>query len=163
MQVRSATICDFAELREGLVFIVAGGITRVRRASFPAPAAIYLAITLELLQADRAFPVQLEVTLDGPTGERVMQMTAAIQAGPSAELELDEATLATLPIDLRQMAIPAPGWYVPGSRLTEPRGPRSEFRADLVPGAEDHGSHRCQSDGGIAAELGAGSSPFRGV
>lgn len=85
MQVRSAVICDFAELREGLLFLVAGGITRVRREAFPAPAGIYLALTLELGPADRAFPQAVEITLEGPAGERVMQVTGGIQPGVAAE------------------------------------------------------------------------------
>jgi len=35
MKLEAALLCDFAEVREGLLFVVAGGITRVARASLP--------------------------------------------------------------------------------------------------------------------------------
>ena len=35
MELTTALLCDHVQVREGLLFIVAGGITRLRRPSYP--------------------------------------------------------------------------------------------------------------------------------
>ena len=46
MDIRVATLCDFAQVREGLLFVSSAGITRVYRESFPAPIGVMLALVL---------------------------------------------------------------------------------------------------------------------
>ena len=45
--VRSAMLCDFAQVREGLLFVSSGGITRVAAPALGAPVSISVAGELE--------------------------------------------------------------------------------------------------------------------
>ena len=47
--VRSAMLCDFAQVREGLLFVSSGGITRVAAPALGAPVSISVAGKLEVL------------------------------------------------------------------------------------------------------------------
>lgn len=47
MQLASAILCDFAQVREGLLFVSGGGITRIWRETFPAAAGVSLALVFE--------------------------------------------------------------------------------------------------------------------
>ena len=47
--VRSAMLCDFAQVREGLLFVSSGGITRVAAPALGAPVSISVAGELEVL------------------------------------------------------------------------------------------------------------------
>ena len=48
-QVRSAILCDFAQVREGLVFISSGGITRIAAPQPGSPVQFFAACDLEVL------------------------------------------------------------------------------------------------------------------
>ena len=41
MTISTAILCDFAEVRDNLLFVVAGGVTRLFRAEWPGPMNVY--------------------------------------------------------------------------------------------------------------------------
>ncbi len=46
MKITSAILCDFAQTRDGLLFVSSGNITRVWREVYPAPLGVMLALSL---------------------------------------------------------------------------------------------------------------------
>ena len=48
MEIRVATICDFAQVRDGLLSVISAGITRVWRSQYPAPLGVMLALVFEV-------------------------------------------------------------------------------------------------------------------
>lgn len=110
MQVAAAFLCDFAEVREGLLFALGGGITRLWRDAFPASMEASLALLLELHQTEGATQHQLQVLVQGEDGQRVGEVKAAFQMG-AAEVDVGENLLLPIALDLRPARLPAPGSY----------------------------------------------------
>lgn len=77
--VRSALLCDFAQVREGLLFISSGGITRVAAAGPGAPVSICVAGELEVmpLEASSAHEITFKVNAV-ETSELVWEATLSI-------------------------------------------------------------------------------------
>lgn len=110
MQVAAAFLCDFAEVREGLLFALGGGITRLWRDAFPASMEASLALLLELHQTEGATQHQLQVLVQGEDGQRVGEVKAAFQMG-AAEVDVGENLLLPIALDLRPARLPASGSY----------------------------------------------------
>jgi hypothetical protein len=56
MRIIAGVLCDYAEVREGLLTIVSAGITRLWRAELPAPMGVFLALQVEVEANERPFP-----------------------------------------------------------------------------------------------------------
>lgn len=110
MQLAAAFLCDFAEVREGLLFALGGGITRLWRDAFPASMEASLALLLELHQTEGATQHQLQVLVQGEDGQRVGEVKAAFQMG-AAEVDVGENLLLPITLDLRPARLPASGSY----------------------------------------------------
>jgi hypothetical protein len=65
--VRSAILCDFAQVREGLLFVMSGGITRVLVPNPESPVSFYVAGQIELASSEIAptHNVEFKVTHPG--------------------------------------------------------------------------------------------------
>ena len=109
MHLRTAILCDFAQVREGLLFVASGGISRVIRPSYPAPASFALALMLELDAVEVREPHEIRVRImaaDEPIGE----MTAGFQIN-DADLHPGERQNIPVPVNLHNVPLPAPGGY----------------------------------------------------
>lgn len=112
MRIDCALLCDAATVREGLLHILGGGITRVQRPSYPAPLGMTLAmrILVHPTEFDRAH--QLEVQLQGEDGQRVAGLDATFQAGNSGDLAPGEEASLALPLAFPEVVqLPSPGRY----------------------------------------------------
>lgn len=110
MHVAAAFLCDFAEVRERLLFALGGGITRLWREAFPASMEASLALLLELHQMELATQHELQVVVQGEDGQRVGEVKAAFQMGAS-DVDVGENLLVPIALDLRPARLPAPGSY----------------------------------------------------
>lgn len=109
MQVASALLCDAASVREGLLFVMGGGITRLWRENFPAPMAVELAVVLELRQSELSRPHEIEVIVQGEDGGRVAHVKGGVQA--AGDLEFGETLLVPIILSLRDAGLPREGRY----------------------------------------------------
>lgn len=110
MHVAAAFLCDFAEVRERLLFALGGGITRLWRDSFPASMDSSLALLLELHQMELATRHDLQVVVQGEDGQRVGEVKGTFQMG-APEVDVGENLLVPIALDLRPARLPAPGSY----------------------------------------------------
>jgi hypothetical protein len=110
VHVAAAFLCDFAEVRERLLFAVGGGITRLWRETFPASMEASLALLLELHQMELATRHDLQVVVQGEDGQRVGEVKGAFQMG-APEVEVGENLLVPIALDLRPAKLPTPGSY----------------------------------------------------
>jgi hypothetical protein len=110
VEVTTAILCDSAQIREGLLFVLAGGITRVRRSSFPANLAAAVAVVLELdrIEAQRAH--EFELVAVGEDGEEMARVGAQIQVG-DAPVHFAENIQVPLAVDLHGAVLPTAGAY----------------------------------------------------
>jgi hypothetical protein len=111
MQVRSAVVCDFAQVREGLLTIISAGITRLWRDDFPGPANIFFAAQIELDAQDRLRPHEIEVVFRGPDGEELAKLKGGFQVGLDAQISNDDTVLIPIPMDCRGATLKLPGWH----------------------------------------------------
>jgi len=63
MDVATALLCDAATVREGLLHVLGGGITRLWRPALPAELATKLAVLVDLAPEDLETPHELEVLI----------------------------------------------------------------------------------------------------
>lgn len=101
MKVTTALLCDFASVREGLLNVMSGGISRLWRAELPAPLNVSLALMLELHPTELGVPHRLQVIVQDADGHRLAEADAEFRSDPSPHLDPGEHSLLPLALDLR--------------------------------------------------------------
>lgn len=103
MEVTAALLCDYAQVREGLLFVSSGGITRTVVEQVPGPVRLSVALMLELEPSEVELVHEVRVTL-AHEGHDLMGVVHAFQ--PVVEgLEPGESLQLPLPL---QLNFPAP-------------------------------------------------------
>ena len=104
MDVTTALLADFAQVREGLLFVSSGGVTRCYRDELPAPLGVYLAIVLELdrIEAEQSHDVRVLV-VDEDGGE-LAEIAGSIQLGDT-QLMVNENLNLPITFDLRNVPL----------------------------------------------------------
>jgi hypothetical protein len=110
MDVTTALLCDHAQIREGLLFVLAGGITRVRRPSYPAQLGAGVAVVLELDTIEAEVAHEFELVVIGEDGDQVARVSAEIHVG-DAQVHPGENVLVPLAVDLHNAQLPRSGAY----------------------------------------------------
>jgi len=117
MEITTAILCDFAQVREGLLFVSSGGITRLYHQPdwpLPRPLGLYLGLTVEIGpdEMGKVHEVRVRVVQQS-TANEIASAVAAMQpvAGLPAELEAGEAATAAAAIPLAMVQLPALGAY----------------------------------------------------
>lgn len=123
MKVTTGLLCDFAQARDGLLYVMSGGITRLWRPSVPAPLGIFYAIVLELDQVEMERPHEFLVIVMNEDGDRVVEVGGGFQVN-AADLHVGERQQVPLAIDFRQGEITTWGahsvsFYVDGNSAHE--------------------------------------------
>jgi hypothetical protein len=111
VELTTALLCDHASVREGLLFVVGGGITRIRRASYPSHLGIGLAAVLELdpFEAERDHRFQLVIV--GEDGDEVGRVEADIRVGTSEAVKPGENVQVPLAVDMYTTRLPESGAF----------------------------------------------------
>lgn len=110
MEISTALICDFAQVREGLLIVASGGVTRMYRDEFPAPMNVMLALVISLDQIEMQSPHELRVAIISNDGAEIASIVGGFQlANPL--LEVGEQGNAPVVLDLRQVGVTAHGAY----------------------------------------------------
>ena len=112
MRISAATICDFAQVRENLLFVVGGSITRVWRDQYPNSMGVMLAVVLEVAPTEAQVPREIRVRVEDADGKRLAEASAAFQIGPPPP-PLDPGEVMSVPVavDFRNVVLPAAGRY----------------------------------------------------
>ena len=104
-------LCDHAQVRDGLLFVLSGGISRIMRDSFPAAMGTCLALVLECDSTETDRPHQLEILVVGEDGEEVARMEAEVQIDGTNRARLAENLQLPISVDLRAAGLARPGAY----------------------------------------------------
>lgn len=111
-RVASALLCDAATVREGLLHILGGGITRLHRSEFPAPMQVTLVAQVVLTPTEIQFAHDVVATIQTEDGDVVVQLNGHLAAGePNPLLEPGESVILPLVISLDSVVVPTPGGY----------------------------------------------------
>lgn len=110
MEVTTALLCDFAQVREGMLFISSGCVSRLWRPEVPAAMGVCLALVIEIDQIESERPHELHVYVTGEDGQRQATIDGGFQVDP-AGLDPGENVLVPVTLDLRPLELPRAGPY----------------------------------------------------
>ena len=110
MEITTAILCDFAQVRERLLFVISGCVTRVWRDKLPATLSMDLALVIELDQIEMTRPHEIEVYIMGEDGARVAQTKAGFQVQGQG-LAPAETVQMPLVVNLRNVRVEQFGSY----------------------------------------------------
>lgn len=102
MKITTATLCDFAQVREGLLFLSSGCISRIMRTELPARLGVHLALVVELDEFEITRRHQAKVRVVGPDGQELANVDGSFQI--DATLEVGELLQVPLAIPLIDVA-----------------------------------------------------------
>ncbi len=114
MDIRVATLCDFAQVREGLLFVSSAGITRVYRESFPAPIGVMLALVLEMSPVEAIDSHKVAVRIEDADGQKLAEIVGEVQVKLGSQHDPGELVNVPFVADFRTMNLPQPGRYQVG-------------------------------------------------
>lgn len=101
MEIQAVIVCDAATVREGLLHILGGGITRMWRPTLPAPFGAAVALLVDLSQADAEIPHEIGVTLVGPNEQVLARAMGGLQVQAAPNIEAGEHMLAPFVLNLQ--------------------------------------------------------------
>lgn len=93
MEISAAILCDSATVREGLLHVLGGGVTRLWRSQLPAPLGVTLAVITNLGEADFGRPHEVRILVANSLGD-VAQGVGAFQSERPEKLEPGELQVA---------------------------------------------------------------------
>jgi hypothetical protein len=134
IDVTTALLCDHTQVREGLLFVLSGGITRVHRETFPAQLGISLALVVELDRLEAEHPHQLQIIVVGEDGEEVARVDAEVSVGNADVAKPGEALQMPFAVDLRGAVLPKAGAYELRIYLDGEHRRTLQFWAEPIPG-----------------------------
>lgn len=104
MEITTALLADFAQVREGLLFVASGGVTRCYRDDMPAPLGVFLAVVLALDKLEAERPHDVEVIVVDEDGGQLAQIAGQIQLG-EPQLLINESLNLPITFDLRNIPV----------------------------------------------------------
>jgi len=110
VRLTTAILCDYAQVRNGLLYVVAGGVNQLVRTSFPAPMNVALAVVIEMDGFERQVEHRIAVHIVDPDGKQLATGQGLMRPrAPSQPI----AARSQLPhvFDLRAVKVPGPGAF----------------------------------------------------
>jgi Family of unknown function (DUF6941) len=109
--ITAGIICDFANVREGLLSVLSGGLTRIYRPTLPQGLGVMLALMIDVPfdELEQVHEVNV-VVKQNDTAKDIARFVAGAQAS-SAKVEPGEHLLMPLVVNLHGLAIEAYGSY----------------------------------------------------
>jgi hypothetical protein len=111
MRIESAMLADAATVREGLLHVMGGGITRIRMQELPGPLPLTFAFRVVLETREFRPSHQLVLRLLTREGREEASVETIFQVVPDAPVPVEEAGIAA-PIPLSSFVVPRRGKYL---------------------------------------------------
>lgn len=111
MRIDSALLCDAATVREGLLHVLGGGVTRANRPEFPAPLGMTLALRVMIHPTETAAEHAMQVLLLTEDGQRIADIGIGFGVSDPGQLAVGEEASLPLAIPLGQVVLPHEGAY----------------------------------------------------
>jgi Family of unknown function (DUF6941) len=139
-RLTSGIVCDFAQVREGLLFVSSGAITRVFRPSLPAALGVMLAMVVEVPadEHDQTHEVRVAVRRNA-TAERIFEWVAGFQMANVVAEPGESIYLPLVAAEMARAAVPAYGSYDIRMNVDGNEGPYLTayvVEKPLVPGSD---------------------------
>jgi len=109
--ISSALLCDYANVRDNMLTVVSGGLTRLYRPTMPGPLSMMLAIVVEVphIELDQVHELSVKIT-SADTATEVARIVAGLQLDQTI-VEPGESASACLALDIRSVRLEEFGAY----------------------------------------------------
>jgi hypothetical protein len=104
MEITTALLADFAQVRDGLLFVSSGGVTRCYRDQLPAPLNIHMAMVMELDRIEAEKVHEVHVVVVDEDGQQLAEIAGEIQLG-ATQMMVNENVNVPIVFDLRNVPI----------------------------------------------------------
>jgi hypothetical protein len=112
MRIDCALLCDAATVREGLLHVLGGGVTRVTRQGYPAPLGLTVALRILVHPTEAGRQHKLDVRLQGADGQQIMEVNVEFGMNEPGDLQPGEEASLPIPLNLPpELRLPSPGTY----------------------------------------------------
>ena len=112
VELKAAIICDAASVREGLLHVLGGGITRIWRQDLPAALGVALAVIVDLPPEAVFEPHEVIVAFVRDDDQaQLSEIKGAFHIGPELRLEPGEHQLVPMVFDLHGATVEQYGAY----------------------------------------------------
>lgn len=110
MRLTTALLCDYAQVRNGLLYVVAGGVNQLLRSTFPAPMNVALALVIEMDGFERQVEHSIAVHIVDPDGKQLASGQGLMRPRAGTQPITARAQLPHV-FDLRSVKVPGPGAF----------------------------------------------------
>lgn len=128
-----AVLADVAHVRDGLLFVLGGGVQHISYASFPGRLGRQVGIVLELRPVECAATHHIKAIVQDVDGNVLVERAIQLQVSVTADLDPGEPLLNMSVFDLMDVEIPAPGRYSVEIIVNGKLGASLPFKALLIP------------------------------
>jgi hypothetical protein len=106
----AGVLCDFAQVRAGLLFVMSGGVTRAFRPEIPAELGVMVGLLVEIPADEQGRVHEVEVVVkQNDTATDIVRAVSGVQA--SAKTHPGESLMVPAVADLRNVTVSAYGGY----------------------------------------------------
>ena len=114
MHVDCALICDYVTVREGLLHVLGGGVSRIWRTAYPGPLGAGLALRIVVHPSEFDADHKIAVLLNDDDGHKLAEIGSDFHITPEMRrgIEPGEEFAVNMPLNLPMIAIPRVGDYV---------------------------------------------------
>lgn len=132
MKVDLALLCDAVTVRDGLLHILGGGVTRLSRASYPAPLLCQVALRLALHQTEATATHAVRVVIIDEDGHEIAKVEGQVANDPAglASMHAGETMYASIGLPLGGVVLPRPGTYAIEILVDDSHARTVSFRAE---------------------------------
>lgn len=122
-RVTAGILCDFAQVRAGMLFVSSGGVTRRMVPQVPSRLGVMLAMMVEVPATEQADSHELVVAVKkADTAEQVVRAVSGVKVRSSGTFP-GESVYVPAVADLRQLRAPAYGPYDVSMSVDDNLGP----------------------------------------
>ena len=106
-----ALLCDAARVREGLLHVLGGGVTRLGRDRFPTALGLDLGMMITLHPTETVDIHRLRIVIQGADGQQIARLDAEFGVGTQPGVQPGELVPVALAVPLQGVPLPGPGSY----------------------------------------------------
>lgn len=112
MRIECALLCDSASVREGLLHLLGGGVTRIGLRAFPGPLSVDLGLVFRLTDDEAKLTHTVRADLVADASDKHVAAITFTFSGENTNPQFgDEGTTVAVAVPIRTMPIPEPGVY----------------------------------------------------
>jgi hypothetical protein len=112
MRVDTALLCEAATVREGLLYVLGGGIQRIALPQYPAVMPLTIALRIMLHRTELDNPHELQIRLLEEDGDEVVRVGMGFGIGDASDLPAGEEAAIAVPWNFPgRPQLPHPGRY----------------------------------------------------